>query len=119
MAKKRLAVSGGKSGEAVGDGSLEFCEGASCGLPQLGLEFGKRHFDGIEIGAVSGEVSDGGAFGCNQLGDAGDFVGGEVVEDDDVVLFEFRTQNLAQVSGKDLGVNCAFDEEGSRHAVAA
>lgn len=119
MAKKCLAVSGSKSGEAVGNGGLEFSERAGRGLPQLGLEFGKSHFNGIEIGAVSREVSDSGAFGRNQLGDAGDFVGGEVVEDDDVVLLEFWTQNLAQVSGEDFGVHRAFDEEGSRQAVAA
>jgi hypothetical protein len=94
VAKKDLAVSGSKSGEAVGDGGLEFCERAGGGLPQLGLEFGKSHFNGIEIRAVSREVSDGGAFGRNRRGDAGDFVSGEVVEDDDVVLLEFWTQNL-------------------------
>ena len=91
MAKESLAVRGSKSGEAFGDSGLELGERAGGGLAQLGLEFGESHFNGIEIGAVSGEVSDGGSFGGNQLGDVGDFVGGEVVEDDDVVLFEFRT----------------------------
>lgn len=114
-----MAVSGGKSGEGVGDGGLEFWERAGGGLAQLGLEFGESHFNRIEVGAVSREVSDGGAFGRDQFGDAGDFVGGEVVEDDDVVLLEFRTQNVAEVSSEDLGVHGAFDEEGSGQAIAA
>src|SRR6185503_21356593 len=100
MAKKCLAVSGSESGEAVCNGDLKLGEGAGRGLPQLGFEFGESHFNGIEVGAVSGQVADGGTFGGDQLGHAGDFVGGEVIEDDDVVLFEFRTQNLAQVSGE-------------------
>ena len=50
MAKERLAVGGSESGEAMCDGELEFTEGAGSGLPQLGLEFGEGHFDGIEVG---------------------------------------------------------------------
>ena len=112
-------MSGGESGEAVGDGDLEFGKGAGGGSSQLGLEFAESHFDRVEIRAVSGEVADGGALGRNQLGDGGDLMGGKIVEDDDVVLFEFRTQDLAQVGGEDLGIDRPFNEEGCGDAVAA
>ena len=92
MAEKCLAVRGSESAEAVGEGGLKFSERTCGGLPQLGLEFGEGHFDGIEIGAVRRKVADGGACGRDQLGDARDFVGGEVVEDDEVVLFEVGTR---------------------------
>ena len=118
MAKERLAVGGSESGEAMRDGELEFAEGACGGLAQLSLEFGESHFDGIEIGTVSGEISDGGALGRDQLGHAGDLVRGQIVEDDDVVLFEFRAQDLAKVSGEDLDIDRTFDKEGRRQAVA-
>lgn len=85
MAKEHLAVSGSKSEEAAGDAELEFGEGPGSGLPQVGLEFGEGHFDGIEIRAVSRQISDRGSSGRNQLGYARDLVGGEVVEDDDVI----------------------------------
>ena len=118
MAKERLTVGGGKSGEAADDGGLKLAEGTSGGLPQVGLELGEGHFDRIEIGAISGQISDGGTLGRNQLGHAGDLVRGEVIEDDDVALFELWAEDFAEVSGEDLGIDRAFDEEGCGQPVA-
>ena len=59
------------------DGELEVGERASLSVAQLGLKFGERQFDGVEIWTVSGKLADGGAAARNQLGDGGDFLRGE------------------------------------------
>ena len=66
----------------------------------MGFEFGKGHFDGIEIGAVGRQIR---PTGGDQLRDAGDFVRGEIVEDDDVIGVQCGTEDHLEISGKDVG----------------
>lgn len=119
MTKKRLTVSRRKGGEAAGERALKLGERAGRSLAQLGLEFGEGHFDGVKVRAVSGQIAHGGAVGGDQLGHARDFVRGEIVQDDHVASLEFRTEDMAQVSGEDLGIDCSLDEERCRQTVAA
>ena len=58
------------------------------GSAQVGLEFGKGHFDGVQIGAVGGQVVELRAAGGDGFGHAGHFVRGEVVADDEVACVE-------------------------------
>ena len=111
MAKEPLAVGGAEGREALDKGALEFIEGTGSGMAQLGFEFGESQFDRVEIGAVSRQVTDTGALGRDELGDAAGLVGGEIVEDDDVPLPQLRTEHLPEVNGKDLGVDRSFDQK--------
>ena len=55
----------------------------------------------------------------NQPGNRRGLVDAEIVHDDVVALVEFRTGHLADVSGKDLHVGGAFDQERGIDAVVA
>lgn len=111
MAKEPLAVLGAEGEEAVGEGALEFIQGAGSGLAQVGVKFGERQFGRVKIRAVSRQVTHAGAVGRDQVGDAGGFVRGEVIEDDDVTLPQFRAEHLPEVSEEDLRVDRAFDQK--------
>lgn len=40
-------------------------------------------------------------------------MGGEVVEDDDVSLFEFGAKSCLEIGGEDVGIDSSFNQEGS------
>ena len=44
-----------------------------------------------------------------QPSDVLDFVSGEVVEDERVTLVQLRTEHLLKISGKNIGIDGAFD----------
>lgn len=111
MPKEAQAVLRGEGIESFGQGAQEFGESASGGLAQMGFEFGKGLFNGVEIGAVGRQVPHAGASGGDELLDLLDFMGGEVVENDDVALPEFGTENLLEVGREDVGVDGPFDQE--------
>ena len=113
MTKEARVVLGGEAVESFGQGMLEFVEGASGCLTQVGFEFGECQFDGVEIGAVRRQVTHAGSLGRDEFSDALHFMGGEVVEDDDVALLEFGTENMPQIGGEDLGVERSLDQERS------
>ncbi len=83
------------------------------------LEFGERQFNGIEIGAVGRQVADAHPLGREQPADAMDFVGGEVVEDEDVARTQLGTEHLLQVSCENLGIDGSFDQKRSFDAFMA
>ena len=114
MTKKALAMLGLETGEGGAHGVLKVGKGAGGGVSQVGLEFGEGHFDRIEIRAVGRKIAHARSAGGDQGLDAGDFVGGEIVEDDDVALFEFGTQHGSQIRGEDFRVDRAFDQKRSR-----
>jgi hypothetical protein len=116
MAKESLAVGRAEGGEALGQGRLEISQVACGGLAQMSLEFGEGHFDRIEIWAVRRQVTHARSLGRDQRRDGGDFVGGKVIEDDDIARAQFRAEHLLKISGEDLGVDRAFDQKGRRDA---
>ncbi len=85
----------------------------------MGLEFGEGHLDRIEVRAVSWQVTYGGSSGFNQVPDGGDFVGGEVIKDDDVSGVKLRTQDMLKVSREHLGIDRPLDKERGGHAIMA
>ena len=56
MTEEALAVSGAEGAEALHESALEILKRASRRLTQVGFEFGKGHFDGIEIWTVGRQV---------------------------------------------------------------
>jgi hypothetical protein len=70
--------------EQASDRVPECIAGAGRCLAQQRFEFGEHFFDGIEVGAVGRKIQDAGADGDNGLSDAGNFMRGQIVEDDDI-----------------------------------
>lgn len=83
--------------------------GAGLGLAEEGLHLAPHHFDGVQIGGVSGQEADLGPGFGNQCQRAVVFVGAEVVHDDDVSGSERRHQHFAHVGLEDLGVGRSLD----------
>jgi len=108
---------GSKRLKGLGDGRLKLLKGAGSGLAQMGLEFGKGLFDGIEIWTVGRQVVDLRAPTRDQLTHARHFVSGEVVEDDEIALAQFGTEHLLEVSGEDFAIEGSFDEKRCRDGV--
>lgn len=61
-------------------------------LAQEGLEFAEGHLDRIKIWGVLGRVAKRCASSLDCLHDAGNFVRGQLIHDDDVVWFERRRE---------------------------
>ena len=119
MPEEGLAVFRLEGSECVCDGGLEFFGSTGGGLAQVGFEFGKSHFDRIEVRAVGGQVLHARSACLDQRFDGGDFMGGQVVQDHDVAREQFWAEHLLEISGKALGVECTFDQKGSHHALRA
>lgn len=103
--------------EGAGGGIQQARKGALGRLPQMSLEFGKGHFDGVQIGAVGGKVEQGGIAGLNGLVDSGHFVRGKVVADDDVAAVKFRGEHLLEVGQEQGSLHGAVEQERSTQAV--
>lgn len=101
----------GEAFDRVDDGLAEFVEGSLGGGPEEGFEFGEDLLDGIEVGTVGGEIQDTGASLLDGLANALDFVGREIVHDDDVSLGQRRNQLLADVGEKELAVDWSVDHQ--------
>lgn len=117
MAKEAGAVLGSEGVESIGQGWEEFIEGASGCLTEVGFEFGEGHFDGVEIWAVGRQVTQAGPLGRDECLDILYFMGGEVIEDDNVTFSEDGAENVLEVGGKDIGVDSSFDQERSLNAL--
>ena len=85
----------------------------------MGFEFGVGLLNGVKVGAVSGQEEDVSAACLDKGSGGGDFVGGEVVEDDDVAGLELWAENLAQVGGEGVGVHGAGQQKGCGDAIVA
>lgn len=112
MPKKASAMLGSEVGEALGEGDLQIVEGARGRLAQVGLEFGERLFDGVEIRAVGGQVAHARSASRDQFHDRGGLVDAQVVEDDDIAGFELWAKHLAHIDREDFGIGGARDQEG-------
>ena len=88
-------------------------------LTQMRFEFGKSHFNGIEIGTVRRQIADAHPSIRKQPTDVLDFMGGEVVEDERVALAQLWTEYLLQINRENLGIDGAFNQKGSFDAFMA
>ena len=70
------------------DGLPEFVDGAHGHGAQMRLEFGEGHFDGIEVGAVGRQKQQPSASLADGLFGGRAFVGGQIVQDDDIALLQ-------------------------------
>jgi hypothetical protein len=113
MVKEVAAVIGSKTLKGLSQNVREIDQGSSRGLTQVGLEFGKGHFDGVEIRTVGWQVTDGRALSLNQPFDRCHLVRREVVEDDDVTWLEFRTEHLSQINGEDIAIDGPLNKKRS------
>ena len=98
---------------------MKITEGTGCPLAQMGFEFGKSKFNGVEIGTVGWEVADANALIGGKLADDLDFMGGEIVEDERVTLAQLRTEHLLKIDREDLGIDRSFDQKGGFDALVA
>ena len=117
MLKEVKAVRGGEGVQGLAQSVKQAIERALGGLAQSGFQFGEGHFDGVEVGAVGRKVKQGGSGGSDGLGDAFDFMGGEVIADDHITWGEFGRKNFAQVSQEGRTVHRAIQEPGSSQPV--
>jgi hypothetical protein len=69
------------------------------------LQFGEGEFDGIEVGTVRREKSQPRARLLNRHADGGLFVGGEIVEHDDIARAQRGHQHLLDVGAEGVGVH--------------
>jgi len=85
----------------------------------MGLEFGERHFDGIEIGAVGRQEQE----PCAAFFEDGSgpfaFVAREIVQDDHVTRLERRSELGLNIGFEDTPVHRAVDHPGRGQAIMA
>ena len=74
-----------------------------------GLQFGEGLFDRIEVGAVGRQKSQERSSLLNRRADLGLFVGGEIVEHDDVARSQRRHQDLLDVGVEGGGVDRSIE----------
>jgi len=83
------------------------------------LKFGDGLLHRIKIRTVRRQVAHLSAAGRKQPTHAGNFVGGEVVEDECVARVQLRTKDMLQVGGEGLGIHRTFHQEGRVDPVTA
>jgi hypothetical protein len=83
------------------------------------FEFGESQFNGIEIRAIGRQVANADPASREQPADDLDFVGGEVVEDEGVAGAQLGTEHRLKIGREHLGIDWAFDQEGSFDAFLA
>jgi len=95
-------VSGCDPVEGLAEGLPEFVDGSQSFASERGFDLGESLFDGIEVGTVGWEVECFRIMFGEHRDDGGDFVGGEVVHDDDIARFQYGRQDLSEIS-KEMG----------------
>jgi len=98
---------------------MKFVQSAGGLLTQMRFEFGKSHFNGIEIGTVRRQVADAHLSIRKQPTDVLDCVSGKVIEDERVALAQLGTEPLLKINREHLGIDGAFDQKRSLDAVMA
>jgi hypothetical protein len=101
------------------DGLAEFVDGAHGHGAQMRLEFGEGHFDGIEVGAVGRQKQQPSASLADGLFGGRAFVGGQIVQDDDVALLQRGDELGAHVGLEDRPVDRRVDDPRRGQGAAA
>ena len=96
--------------QRIGGGSFECIEGSRSGLAHMRLKLCEGVFDRIEVGTVGRQLAEFGTAGFNSLPDTCDFVGGQIVHDDDVVGAQRWRQHLLDPGQKGLSVHRSVEK---------
>ena len=91
------AFGGEEAIEDVADALDKGVNGARWLLPQKRFELGEGELDRVHVRAVGRQVEDLGAAGGDGIADAGDLVGWEIVEHDDIAAPEGRGEHVPDV----------------------
>ena len=94
----------------MADGLPEFVDGAHGHGAEMGLEFGEGHFDGIEVGAVGGQKHEPSAALADGLFGGLAFVGGQIVQDDDVAFLQCWDELGAHIGLEDRPIHRRVDD---------
>ena len=119
MAKESVAMLGCEGVERTGQGRLEFVQVAGRRLAQMGFEFGKGQFDRVKIGAVGRQVAQAHAPVRENVADALDFVGGQVVQDECISPLQVRTEDFLQIDREDFGIDRPIHQKRGRETFVA
>ena len=92
-------------------------KGSGTDAPQVGFEFGERHFDGVQIRAVGGQEQEPAASLTHGLRCARAFVRRQVVEDHNRSRFKHRGQLRLDVRVECRPVHGPFDDPGRDQGV--
>jgi len=85
----------------------------------VGFELGERHLDGVQVRAVGRQEQHPGALGLDGGFGIGTFVGGQIVEDDDVAFRQSWCQLGFNPGIEDDPVHRLIDDEGRGQAPMA
>ena len=85
-------------------------------LPQQRLKFGEGHLDRIYVAAVGRQVEELCAPGGDRLTDAGDLVGGQIVEHHDIAAPERGCRDVTDVDLEGIATHRPVEHPGRRHA---
>jgi len=106
-----LAFFGGEEIADFADGAPEGVDGPDRPGAQQGLELGESHLDWIEVGAIGRQEQEPSALGANGCLSGRAFMGGQIVQDDEVAGLEGRGQLGFDVSLEDAPIHRRIDDE--------
>ena len=110
---------GGEGLEGVANSGPQASDRAGRDSPQAGFEFGKDLLNGIEVGAVGGQIEHARPDSLNRLPDAGDFMTGQIVHDDAVARLQGGRQNLFDIGHKARAIDRPIQDRRSGEVVGA
>ena len=107
----------GEGVERFADLLLQTVDGARGGASYQGFEFGKRVFDRVQVRRVGWQVAELGAGFLENVTNAGDFVGGQIVHDHDVAVLERRRQAMTEIGEERDTIHGTIDYPGHVDAI--
>ena len=113
------AFGGGEFVEELTDAIPEGVDRALGRSSEESFEFGEGELDRVQVGRVGWEIEEAGAGSLDALAHAGDFVSGEIVDDDDVAGRQARDEAAIEVGEEDIAVHRPIDDERGDEAVRA
>lgn len=93
-------------------------DGSGLGLPQSFFEFGERHFNRIEIGAVGRQEEDARTGGVDAARCFFVFMARQVVENHCVAFSQYRHEDLLDISQEAFGIDRPVEHERCDQPVA-
>jgi hypothetical protein len=105
--------------KGLGDGVRNGVEGSGRSLSNGAFDLGEDLLDRIEVGRVFGKKQEASAGSLNGFAHGFSFMGAKIVEDDNVVGFESRDEELLDISAKALAVDRPVEQAGRLDAVVA
>ena len=92
-------------------------DGALRKLAQVSLEFAEGHLDRIKVRRVLRQIAKRCASRLDRLHDAGNFVGGQIIDHNDVVWLERRHEALFDIGQEQFSVHRPVDQHRRHHSI--